>query len=404
VFLIADDGTDRAMTQSHAEEVLKRTPLHDLHIRLGARMVPFAGYEMPLQYPPGIMKEHLHTRAAASLFDVSHMGQIALRPCSGGLDQAARALEALAPVDVLGLARGRQRYALFTNSTGGVLDDFMVSNLGDRLVLVVNAARKDADLAHLVGHLSDACVVEPLADRALVALQGPGAEKVLAPLAPDIKMMRFMDVRILPLLGDACVISRSGYTGEDGFEISVRSDLAVRLCEALLADGDVAPAGLGARDSLRLEAGLCLYGSDLDPGTTPVEAALEWAIQPPRRAAGARAGGFPGGDVILTQLAQGASRRRVGLRPDGRAPVRGGSPIYRQEGDDAPIGVVTSGGYGVSLGAPIAMGYVPATLASSGIRLFAEVRGKRLALQVCDLPFVALRYRRSSSSAGSISQ
>ncbi len=392
------------MTQSDAEQTLKRTPLHDLHIRLGARMVPFAGYEMPLQYPPGIMKEHLHTRAAASLFDVSHMGQIALRPRSGRLDQAARALEALAPVDVLGLARGRQRYALFTNGTGGVLDDFMVSNLGDRLVLVVNAARKDADLAHLLEHLSDACVVEPLADRALVALQGPGAEQALAPLLPDIKTMRFMDVRVLPLLGDACVISRSGYTGEDGFEISIRSDLAVRLCEALLADRDVAPAGLGARDSLRLEAGLCLYGSDLDPGTTPVEAALEWAIQPTRRSGGVRAGGFPGADVILTQLAQGASRRRVGLRPDGRAPVRGGSPIYRQEGDTAPVGVVTSGGYGVSLGAPIAMGYVPATLASSGIQLFAEVRGKRLALQVCDLPFVALRYRRSSSSAGSISQ
>jgi aminomethyltransferase len=389
------------MAPSSAGESLKRTPLHDLHVRLGARMVPFAGYEMPLQYPAGIIKEHLHTRAAAGLFDVSHMGQIALRPRSGSLEGVALALEALVPVDVLGLRQGRQRYALFTNGAGGVLDDLMVSNLGGHLMLVVNASRKDADLAHLVAHLSAACVVEPLSERALVALQGPAAERVLAPLLPEVTAMRFMDVRVLPLLGDACVVSRSGYTGEDGFEISVRNDLAMAFCEMLLGNSDVAPAGLGARDSLRLEAGLCLYGTDLDPSTTPAEAALEWAIQPIRRSGGARAGGFPGADVILSQLAHGAARRRVGLKPDGRAPVRGGAPLYRTEGDDTPIGVVTSGGYGVSLEAPIAMGYVPTALASPGSRLLAEVRGKRLPLQVCDMPFVALRYRRSSSPEGS---
>jgi aminomethyltransferase len=322
------------------------------------------------------------------------MGQIALRPRSGDVEDAARALEALVPVDILGLAPGRQRYAFFTNDAGGVLDDLMVSNHGDHLGLVVNAARKDADEAHLRAHLSDACVVEAMSDRALVALQGPKAESVLAPIAPDVRSMRFMDVRTVSLLGSICRVSRSGYTGEDGFEISVEAGRVEQLCAALLKDAAVAPVGLGARDSLRLEAGLCLYGSDLDPAITPVEAILAWAIQKARRSGAERAGGFPGADVILAQLEQGTARRRVGLRPEGRAPVRGGAPLFLEEGDAAPIGTVTSGGFGVSLGVPIAMGYVPVLQAMPGARLFAEVRGKKLPVRVCELPFVALHYKR----------
>jgi aminomethyltransferase len=357
-------------------------------------MVPFAGYEMPVQYPTGIIKEHLHTRAAAGLFDVSHMGQIALRPRSGRIDDAARALETLVPVDVLGLAPGRQRYAFFTNGSGGVLDDLMVSNQGDHLTLVVNAARKDADESYLRAHLSDVCVVEAMSNQALIALQGPQAEAALTPIAPDVRPMRFMDVRTISLFGGTCTVSRSGYTGEDGFEISVEANKVEEFCAVLLKDNTVAPAGLGARDSLRLEAGLCLYGSDLDPGVTPVEAALEWAIQKTRRRGGQRAGRFPGADVILSQLEHGTARRRVGLMPEGRALVRGGAPVFLEEGGAAPIGIITSGGFGVSLGVPIAMGYVPVLQASPGARLFAEVRGKRLPVRVCELPFIALGYKR----------
>jgi aminomethyltransferase len=374
---------------------LKHTPLYDMHVGLGARMVPFAGYDMPVQYPTGIIKEHLHSRAAAGLFDVSHMGQIDVRPRSSRLDDAARALEALMPADILGLRRGRQRYALFTTAGGGILDDLMVSNLGDRFRLVVNAACKDDDEAHLRGHLSQTCRIEPLPNHALIALQGPKAEAALAPFAPEIRTMRFMDARVLSLLGDPCVVSRSGYTGEDGFEISIPAGKAEEFCRALLTDQSVAPAGLGARDSLRLEAGLCLYGSDLDRTTTAVEAALEWAIAGARRTGGPRVGGFPGAEPILTQIERGASRRRVGLKPEGRAPVRGGAALFCQETDGTSVGAVTSGGFGVSLGAPAAMGYVPIAQARPGTRLFAEVRGKRLPVHVCELPFVPLHYRRA---------
>jgi aminomethyltransferase len=377
------------------EPLLKRTPLYDMHVRLGARMVPFAGYDMPVQYPAGIIKEHLHTRAAAGLFDVSHMGQIMVRPRLGRPADAARALETLVPADVLGLAEGRQRYALFTNPTGGILDDLMVANLGDHLRLVVNAACKAADEAHLRAHLAGECIIDPLPDLALVALQGPSAEAVLAAFAPEIQSMHFMDVRTLRLSGETCVVSRSGYTGEDGFEISIKGDRAATFCAALLQDAAVMPAGLGARDSLRLEAGLCLYGSDLDPATTPVEAALEWSIAKTRRTGGARSGGFPGAEVILGQIDRGTPRRRVGLKPEGRAPVRGGAPLFGRDDDAAPVGAVTSGGFGVSLGGPIAMGYVPLAQATPGSRLFAELRGRRQAVQVCELPFVPLRYRRS---------
>jgi aminomethyltransferase len=382
------------MLAREPETTLKRTPLHALHVASGGKMVPFAGYDMPVQYATGVLREHLHTRASAGLFDVSHMGQIALRAKSGKVEDAALALEWLVPQDILGVAPGRQRYAQFTSETGGILDDLMVANFGSHLFLVVNAACKAEDEAHLRAHLSETCVIEPLADRALIALQGPKAESMLAKYCADIASMRFMDAGPRRLDSIDCFVSRSGYTGEDGFEISVPAEKAEALATTLLGGGDVLPIGLGARDSLRLEAGLCLYGSDLDPATTPVEAALEWSIAKTRRTGGSRRGGFPGAEVILGQIERGAPRRRVGLRPEGRAPVRGGAAIFARDDDTAPIGTVTSGGFGVSLNAPIAMGYVPLAQAAPGGRLFAELRGRREALQVCQLPFVPLRYKR----------
>jgi len=357
-------------------------------------MTAFAGYDMPLQYANGVMKEHLHTRAAAGLFDVSHMGQVILRPKSGDVADAARALETLVPVDVLGLKTGRQRYALFTNDMGGIEDDLMVANRGDHLFVVVNAACKDADIARMHDALSDACEVDPLTDRALLALQGPKAVDALAALAPDCREMRFMDVRDLEICGAACIASRSGYSGEDGFEISIPNDKAVEVAEALLAHEAVDPIGLGARDSLRLEAGLCLYGNDIDSETTPVAAALEWAIQRVRRHGGERAGGFPGSEIILDLLDNGSPRRRVGIKPEGRAPVRADTLIFEHEHDTGHVGHVTSGVFGPSVQAPVAMGYVPTRLAEPGTHLFAEVRGKRLPVQVTKLPFIEPGYKR----------
>ena len=376
-----------------SDKALKHTPLHALHMELRARMVPFAGYDMPVQYPPGVLKEHLHTRAGAGLFDVSHMGQIVMRAKSGDVRDAARALERLVPVDILDLAPGRLRYAFFTNAHGGILDDLMVANCGDHLTLVVNAACKATDEAHLRGQLGKECEVERL-DRALIALQGPKAETALAILAPECTSMRFMDVRTLTLMGAECMVSRSGYTGEDGYEISTPADIAREIAEELLANADVAPIGLGARDSLRLEAGLCLYGSDIDDKTTPVEAGLSWAIQKERRSGGAREGGFPGAEIILGQLKHGTPRHRVGLRPEGRAPVRASAPLYVQADASARIGSVTSGGFGPSLNAPIAMGYLAAALAVPGTRVFAEVRGNRLPIAVTALPFIVPKYKR----------
>lgn len=373
---------------------LLRTPLYDLHVASGGRMVPFAGYEMPVQFAPGIMAEHLHVRSAAGLFDVSHMGQIILRPRSGKMADAALALERLVPVDVRGLGEGRQRYAFFTNEQGGILDDLMIANRGDHLLLVVNAACKAEDEAHLGASLSDSCEVEVLADRALLALQGPQAEAVLGRLDPKAADMRFMDVADLVLAGVPCIVSRSGYSGEDGFEISLPAADAAVVAEALLADDRVLPIGLGARDSLRLEAGLCLYGADLDTGTTPVEAGLEWAMQKVRRTGGARAGGFPGTDAILRQLNEGASRRRVGLRPEGRAPVRGGAALFAAVEGGAQIGIVTSGAFGPSIEGPVAMGYVETACSSPGSTVFAELRGKRVPVAVTPLPFVPNRYKR----------
>jgi aminomethyltransferase len=368
------------------------TPLNALHRSLGGKMVDFAGYDLPVQYPMGILKEHLHTRSAAGLFDVSHMGQIEIRPRSGDLADAAAALERLVPMDILGLAPGRQRYAFFTDDAGGILDDLMVANRGDHFLLVVNAACKADDLAHLEAALGARCTVE-MVDRALLALQGPKAAEVLARHLPDVEAMRFMDVRALDARGVRAVVSRSGYTGEDGFEIALRPDDAVDFARALLDDPAVAPVGLGARDSLRLEAGLCLYGHDIDRTTTPVEAALEWAIQPARRTGDERSGGFPGDAVILDQIARGTGRRRVGLRPDGRAPMREGTELFAEETGDA-VGAITSGGFGPSLDAPVAMGYVPIGAAAPDTRLHGRLRGKMLPVTVARMPFVAPGYKR----------
>ncbi|MBV2359293.1 glycine cleavage system aminomethyltransferase GcvT [Thalassococcus sp. CAU 1522] len=371
-------------------DALQRTALYDLHIDLGARMVPFAGYEMPVQYPDGVLKEHLHTRAQAGLFDVSHMGQVVLRG-----DGVAAALESLVPVDIAGLAEGRQRYALFTNDDGGIEDDLMVANRGDHLFVVVNAACKEPDVARMRAALEPLGItVKLLESRALLALQGPAAEAVLAEHHPGVRDMRFMDVETLPLAGAECWVSRSGYTGEDGFEISVPQAAAVALARALLADGRVAPIGLGARDSLRLEAGLCLYGHDIDAATTPVSAGLGWAIQKVRRSGGDRAGGFPGAAKILGEFSDPPAMRRVGLRPEGRAPMREGTALFDAETGGTAAGRVTSGGFGPSLGAPVAMGYVPAALAEPGTRLWGEVRGKRLAVSVASLPFVPAGFKR----------
>ena len=376
------------------ETSLHHTPLHALHVARGGKMVPFAGYAMPVQYPAGVLREHQHTRSAAGLFDVSHMGQLALRPKSGRVEDAALALERLVPQDIVAVGPGRQRYAQFTNTDGGILDDLMVANFGDHLFVVVNAACKAEDEAHLRAHLSEACVIDSLADRALIALQGPKAEAALAKFCPDVTSMRFMDTGPRKVAGFDCFVSRSGYTGEDGFEISIPAGHAEALVEMLLENGDVLPIGLGARDSLRLEAGLCLYGHDIDTLTTPVEAALEWSVQKSRRTGGARAGGFPGADVILPQFEKGASRRRAGLRPEGRAPVREGAMLFSDSASSEPIGKVTSGGFGPSLNAPVAMGYLPTPLSAPGTRIFAELRGQRLPLQVAPMPFVPNTYKR----------
>jgi aminomethyltransferase len=317
-----------------------------------------------------------------------------LHPKSGKVEGAALALERLVPQDILGVAPGRQRYAQFTNTTGGILDDLMVANFGSHLFVVVNAACKAEDEAHLRASLSDVCVIEPLSDRALIALQGPKAESALARFCAEAPAMRFMDCGPRRLDGIDCFVSRSGYTGEDGCEISVPAEHAQALAGALLESGDVLPIGLGARDSLRLEAGLCLYGHDIDTATTPVEGALQWSIQKSRRHGGARAGGFPGADQILLQLENGAPRRRVGLRPEGRAPVREGAALFADETSSLQIGRVTSGGFSPSLNAPIAMGYLPPSSATPGDLVFAELRGQRLPLRIAPMPFVPNTYKR----------
>ena len=369
------------------QELLK-TPLHALHVEVGAKMVPFAGYDMPVQYPLGVKKEHLHTRNAAGLFDVSHMGQLRLIG-----DGAAEFLETLVPVDIVDLEPGKQRYAFFTNEKGGIMDDLMVANLGDHLFVVVNAACKEQDIAHLQAHLPSEVELDIIEDRALLAIQGPKAAEVLARFAPEVSDMLFMDIRQVDILGAECIVSRSGYTGEDGYEISVSVDNAEALAQKLTNEEEVEWIGLGARDSLRLECGLCLYGHDLDTTTTPVEASLLWGIQKVRRIGGEREGGFPGADIILKQIeTKDVVRKRVGLVGQTKAPVREGSELY--DSDGVKIGVVTSGTVGPSAGKPISMGYVRAELSAIGTEVFAEVRGKMLPMAVEKMPFVPQRYYR----------
>lgn len=376
------------MTQDNANQTLLITPLHALHNEVGAKMVPFAGYDMPVQYPLGVKKEHLHTREAAGLFDVSHMGQLRLR----GAD-SAKALEVLVPVDIIDLPAGKQRYAFFTNEQGGIMDDLMVANLGDHLFVVVNAACKEQDIAHLQANLPQGVELEIIEDRALLALQGPKAAEVLARIQPQVASMLFMDVQILDLDGVECIVSRSGYTGEDGYEISVPAEQAQRLARQLTAYDEVEWIGLGARDSLRLECGLCLYGHDLDTTTTPVEASLLWGISKVRRADGERAGGFPGADIILKQIeTKDVSRKRVGLVGLTKAPVREGTELF--DADNNKIGIVTSGTAGPTAGKPVSMAYLRADLAAIGTQVFAQVRGKMLPMAVEKMPFVPQRYYR----------
>ena len=371
---------------------LLQTPLHAVHLRLGARMVPFAGYSMPVQYAAGLMAEHRQCRDSAALFDVSHMGQLRLV----GADAAA-ALESLAPVDLVGLAAGRQRYAFFTNASGGLLDDLMVarpapdSGFGD-LFLVVNAGCKDADIRHLQTHIGHRCQVVPMPERALLALQGPKAVDALARLDAGVAQLVFMSGAVFNLGGARCFVTRSGYTGEDGFEISVPADQAAGLAEALLAQPEVKPAGLGARDTLRLEAGLCLYGHDISEHTSPVEAGLSWAIPKVRRPGGAREGGYPGAAVIEAQLAGAAPSKRVGLVGLERVPVREGSPIVDAHGHK--LGTVTSGTLGPSVNQFLAMAYLPLNHSQPQHEVYAEVRGKRVPMRVTPLPFQPHRYRR----------
>ena len=371
---------------------LLRTPLYDLHVSLGAKMVPFAGYAMPVNYAAGVLKEHLHTRAKAGLFDVSHMGQAVLI----GPDHAttAAALEALVPADILNLKPGQQRYTQFLNSDGGIIDDLMVTrpaaaNGDGRLLLVVNASRKEIDFAHVAAHLPASVRLQPMPERALLALQGPTAKDVMAALSSEAARLAFMGAGVARIGSFDCHVSRSGYTGEDGFEISVAADEATALAELLLAQDGVLAIGLGARDSLRLEAGLCLYGHDIDETTSPIEAGLVWSIQKRRRTGG----GFPGAARIQRELEQGPKRKRVGLKPDGRAPAREGTDVYALLGDR--IGIVTSGGFGPSIDGPVAMGYVAAGYAEPGMPINLMVRGKALRGSVAPLPFAPHRYAKS---------
>jgi aminomethyltransferase len=373
---------------STPEELLK-TPLHALHVELGAKMMPFAGYDMPVNYPGGILAEHKQCRESAALFDVSHMGQLRLVG-----DDAAAAMESLAPVDVVDLAIGKQRYALFTNPSGGILDDLMITRRASDLFVVVNAACKEADTRHLMTHIGHRCRIVPEPDRALLALQGPKAVRALAQLNPQVAALSFMTGAIFVVDGVDCFITRSGYTGEDGFEISVPADEAVALAKKLLAQPEVKPAGLGARDTLRLEAGLCLYGHDINERTTPVEAGLTWAMQKVRRPGGARAGHYPGAAAIEGQLASGPTIKRVGLVGLERIPVREGAPILdRQHGHK--LGHVTSGTSSPSLNKPIAMAYLAANHALPSHEVWADVRNKAQPMRVTAMPFVPHRYHRS---------
>ncbi len=368
-------------------QTLLKTPLHQLHQELGAKLVPFAGYEMPVQYPDGVLKEHLHTRVAAGLFDVSHMGQLLITG-----DDAANALESLMPMEIGKLPAWRQRYCLLTNETGGIIDDLMLTRRDDGFFLVVNAACKDNDIAHIESRIGNRCKMQLFENLALVALQGPKAVDVLAKLCGEATSLGFMTGAHLKIGDIPCFVTRSGYTGEDGFEISVAADQAEMLARLLLKDDLVEPIGLGARDSLRLEAGLCLYGHDIDTETTPVEAGLTWAIQKSRRGGGAKSGGFPGAATILAQIENPPSRKRVGIKALGRAPVRDGAELVDE--NERPIGTVSSGGFGPSVQGPVAMGYVEREFSQAGSRLRARVRNRLVDVEIHKLPFKAHGYVR----------
>ena len=379
--------TDTSTSTTSTDTPLLRTPLYDLHLELGARMVPFAGYSMPVQYPAGLMAEHLHTRSAAGLFDVSHMGQLRI----SGADSAA-ALESLMPVDVISLAPGRQRYGMLLYEDAGILDDLMFTRREADFLVIVNGACKVADTAHIQQHIGARCQVTPLPDAALLALQGPLAVTALERLVPGVGSLVFMSGQSFVWRGHELFLTRSGYTGEDGFEISIPSDAALAFARALLQQPEVKPIGLGARNSLRLEAGLCLHGNDIDSTTTPAEANLLWAVQTVRRSSGARAGGFMGAKRLLAQIDAGCANVRVGLRALERVPVREHTALHVPGG--AAVGEVTSGLLGPSADAPIAMAYVDAAHSAPGTRLDALVRGKAVPMQVCPMPFVPHRYHR----------
>lgn len=360
----------------------KRTPLYDLHVELGGKMVDFAGWEMPVQYLMGIMGEHNHTRTKAGLFDVSHMGQVILRG-----DGAAEKLESLVPAALTSLKEGKARYTFFTNDDGGIMDDLIVANGGDHLFVVVNASMRHQDIPHMAKHL-DGIEVTEIFDRALVAVQGPAAENVVGELCPAVRELKFMETTLAKIMGVECRISRLGYTGEDGFEISIPEDKAVEICRAFLAHDDCEPVGLGARDSLRLESGLCLYGNDIDNSTSPIEASLTWAIQKRRR----EDGGFPGADRIQRELTEGTTKKLVGIKPIGRAPARAGVEV--QDLDGNLIGAITSGGFGPTIGAPVAMGYVTVENSKPGQKINLIIRGKAQPAEITALPFVAQNYKR----------
>jgi len=373
-----------------------QTALYDLHISLGAKMVPFAGYEMPVQYPTGVMKEHIHTRNKVGLFDVSHMGQVIIKPKNGNLSDIAESLEKLIPIDIIDLPKYHQRYGFLTNIHGGIIDDLMVSNQGDHLFLVINAGCKKTDVEHLRDNLDDNCELELLENRSLIALQGPKAEKVLSKFSNQIIDMFFMDTLKVQLQGFEVWISRSGYTGEDGFEISIPNDNIIEFTEQLLEIEDVLPIGLGARDSLRLEAGLCLYGHDIDQNSSPTEAGLNWAISKKRRANGTRSGNFLGSERILNEISNGTDIKRVGIVPIGRAPMREGVELFKDRNDTIPIGKVTSGGFGPIVERAISMGYLDTRYTKVNTKIFAEIRGKRMEAVVTSLPFTKLNFKRSN--------
>jgi aminomethyltransferase len=367
---------------AQAAKELRRTPLYDVHIQRGGKMVDFAGWSLPVEYPTGIVAEHKHCRAAAALFDVSHMGQLVLK---GG--NPARAIEALVPSAIEGLKPGKARYSVLTNDGGGIIDDLIISNTNDALFLVINAATRERDIRHLASRLPGVELVE-IADRALLAIQGPASQEVLAGLIPATLALNFMETTAVEVLGVMCRVSRLGYTGEDGFELSVPASHAADICVALLDNKLIRPAGLGARDTLRLEAGLCLYGQDIDEGTSPVEAQLSWVMQKRRR----EEGGFPGAQRILGELTAGPKRKLVGVRPTGRAPARHGVEITGATGE--AIGAVTSGGFSPTLGAPISIGYVSSAYAEPGTEVGLRVRNQLLPAVVTAVPFVPHRYKR----------